>query len=151
MHNYSISLGMEHLKNPPLRCWSTHSITLLDRNMKSGTGYQGYLPSCELHIHSRRSLSGGLAKWKFVDCTCKLCDLEIAHVCYEIGCTITRLERNLRIPRMRNAISRLRKFSDCTEHIKYMLNVQQQGMLSNEIVSPSSDHAMVWSDCKAWV
>ena len=29
-----------------------------------------------------RSLSGILAKLKFVDCACKLCDLKIAHVCY---------------------------------------------------------------------
>ena len=79
----------------------------------AGAGYQGCLPSCKLQIHSRCSLSGGLAKWKFVDCACKLRDLEIAHVCY----AISRLERNLRILRMRNAISRLRKFSDCAEHI----------------------------------
>jgi len=82
MHNYSASLGMKHLKT--LRCSSTHSITLPDRNIEAGAGYQGCLPSCELHIHSRCSLSGGLAKWKLVDCTCKLRDLEIAHVCYAI-------------------------------------------------------------------
>ena len=106
-----------------LRCSSTHSInTLPDRNMEAGAGYQGCLPSCELHIHNRRSLSGGLAKWKFVDCTCKLCNLEIAHVCY----AISRLEHNLRILRMRNAISRLRRFSACTEHM--YLQVSQRAL-----------------------
>ena len=53
--------------------------------MEAGTGYQGCLPSCKLQIHSRRSLSGGLAKWKFVDCACKICDLKIVHLCYAIS------------------------------------------------------------------
>ena len=82
MHNYSVSFGTKRLKNPPFL--NTH-ITLPDRNMEAGAGYQGCLPSCELQIHSRRSVSGGLAKWKFVDCACKLRDLEIAHVCYAIS------------------------------------------------------------------
>ena len=111
MHNYSVSLGTKRLKNPTLLI-NTH-ITLPDRNMEAGAGYQGCLPSCELHIHSRRSLSGVPAKWKFVDCASKLRDLEIAHVCY----AISRLECNLRILRMRNAILRLHKFPDCAEQI----------------------------------
>ena len=45
--------------------------------MEAGAGYQGCLRSCELQIHSRRSISGGLAKWKFVDCARNLRDLEI--------------------------------------------------------------------------
>ena len=36
----------------------------------------------------------------------------------EIACSVSRLERNLGILRMRNAISRLRKFSNCAEHIQ---------------------------------
>ena len=105
-----------------LRCSSTHSITLPDRNMEAGAGYQGCLPSCELHIHSRHSLAGRLAKWKFVDCACKLRNLKIAHVWYALSrLRNSRLECNLRILRMRNAISRLRKFSDCTEHIQIVL------------------------------
>ena len=77
-----------------------------------------------------RSLSGILAKLKFVDCACKLCDLKIAHMCYAIdntycrvyiiyGYALSRLERNFRILRMCNVISWLCKFSDCVEHIYY--------------------------------
>ena len=55
------------------------------------------------------TLSGVLAKLKFIDCAYKSCDLGIAHMCY----AISRLEWNLRILRIRNAISR---FSDCVEH-----------------------------------
>ena len=51
------------------------------------------------------SLSGVQAKLKFVDCACK--------------------SRNLWILRMRNTISRLRKFSDCAEQIHV-----QQGRIS---------------------
>ena len=112
MHNYSVSLSTKRLKNPPLLI-NTH-ITLPDRNMEAGSGYQGCLPSCELQIHSRHSVSGGLANWKFVDCACKLRNLQIEHVWF------TQSQdwlRNLRILKMRNAISRLRKFSDCAEHI----------------------------------
>ena len=78
MHNYSISLSTKRLKNPPLLI-NTH-ITLPDRNTEAGAGYHGCLSSCELQIHSRCSVSGGLANWKFVDCACKLRNLEIAHV-----------------------------------------------------------------------
>ena len=46
------------------------------------------------------------AKWKFIDCASKLRDLEIAQANY----TISRL-------RTCYAISRLRKFPDCAEHI----------------------------------
>ena len=68
-----------------LRCLSTHSITPPDRNMEAGAGYQGCLPSCELHIHSIHLLSGVPAKWKFVDCASKLCNLEIAQANYAIS------------------------------------------------------------------
>ena len=78
MHNYSVLFGTKRLKNPLLFI-NTH-ITLPNRNMEAGAGYQGCRPSCELQIHSRRSVSGELAKWKFVDCACKLRDLDIAHV-----------------------------------------------------------------------
>ena len=91
MHNYSVSLDMKRLKNSLLLINTQHYSSR--RNTEAGATYQGCLPSCELHIHSRRSLSGGLAKWKFVDCACELCNLEIALVCYPI----LRLERNLKI------------------------------------------------------
>ena len=48
-------------------------------------------------------------------------NLQIAHMCYAISRLCTRItqsrdcQRNLGILRMRNAISRLRKFSDCAE------------------------------------
>ena len=47
------------------------------------------------------------------DCALMLRNLEIA----QISCTILRLARSFRIPRMRSAISRLCKFLNCTEHI----------------------------------
>ena len=45
----------------------------------------------------------------FIDCSCKSCNLGIAHMLcnFQIGCSTSRLECNLRILRMRNAISRL--------------------------------------------
>ena len=50
----------------------------------------------------------------FVDCTCKLRHLDTAHITQFLNwlCNL-----NVRILRMRNAISRLCKFSDCAEHI----------------------------------
>ena len=68
------------------------------------------------------SLSGILAKLKFVDCACKLCDLKIAHVCYAIYRRVYIYYLwlcNLRILRMCNVILWLCKFSDCVEHIYY--------------------------------
>ena len=95
MHNYSISLSTKRLKNPPLLI-NTH-ITLPDRNTEAGAGYQGCLPSCELQIHSRCSVSGGLANWKFVDCACKLRDLETAHVWFTQSQDSENAQRNLEI------------------------------------------------------
>ena len=83
--------------------------------MEVDAAYQGCLPSCKLHS---RSLA--------VRCT-GACDLEIAHMRYAISrlrtCVTQSRDclRNLGIPRMRNAISRLCKFPDCTEH-KYLIN-----------------------------
>ena len=84
--------------------------------MEVDAAYQGCLPSCELH--SRSLTVGRTGKVRRLrtrvtqspDCAHVLRNLQIA-------CAISRLERNLGILRMRNAISRLRKFSDCAEHI----------------------------------
>ena len=55
----------------------------------------------------------------YIVCMRNLRNLKIAHY----SCTILRLECNLGILRMRNAISRLRKFSDCVQHTMYTLYV----------------------------
>ena len=87
--------------------------------MEADAAYQGCLPSCKLHS---RSLAVKHTA-KFVDCTC---DLETAHTCYAISRLRTCVMQspdcllNLGILRMRNAISRLRKFSDCTEQIHWV-------------------------------
>ena len=51
MHNYSVSLDMKHLKNSPLLINTQHYSSR--RNMEADATYQGCLPSCKLHIHSR--------------------------------------------------------------------------------------------------
>ena len=89
-----------------LCCSSTHTLLFQIAIWRQAPVIKAVFHPASYKLHSRRSVSGGLAKWKFVDCPCKLRNLEIAHVL-----------RNLRILRMRNAISRLRKFSDCAEHI----------------------------------
>ena len=48
------------------------------------------------------------------DCANVLCSLKI-------GCAISRLASNFGILRMYSAISRLRKFLDCAEHVQYWL------------------------------
>ena len=52
-------------------------------------------------------------------CMRNLHNLKIVHY----SCTISRLECNLGILRMHNAILRLHKFSDCTQHTMYTLYV----------------------------
>ena len=95
------------------------------------------MSSCELHSRSLAvGRTGACAILRLRtcvmqsrDCTHVLCNLEIAHTCYAISRLRTRVTqsrdclRNLGILRMRNAISRLRKFPDCAEHIHYKPNL----------------------------
>ena len=97
----------------------TALLTLPDRNMppmEADAAYQGCLPSCELHS---RSLTVGrtCVQAKFVDCAHAISRL---HTCVtqSLDCL-----RNLGILRMRNTISRLRKFSDCAEHIHVLMRI----------------------------
>ena len=60
--------------------------------------------------------------------------------CRYIICAILRLERNLRILRMHNVILRLRKFSDCVEHI-YCNRI----LLSCKLISYGANHCLVCS------
>ena len=61
-----------------------HSITHFpDHNMlpmEADHAYQGYLPSCELD-RSLSAVEEKLRQFVHLDCACKLCDLEIAHMC----------------------------------------------------------------------
>ena len=98
------------------RCLSIHSITHSSRSQYASHGVdaacQGCLLSCELQVD--HPLSGVQAQAR---------NLEIAHVCHAISRLRTRVTqsrdclRNFGILRMRSAISKLRKFSDCAEHI----------------------------------
>ena len=96
-----------------LRCSSTHSITHSSyggRRRLSSYTVDHLLSSVQVHAILRLR-------------TCGLCNLRIAYMCYPISRLRTRVTqsrdclRNLGIPRMRNAISRLRKFPDCAEHM----------------------------------
>ena len=81
--------------------------------MEADTVYQGCLPSCKLHCRSLtirpkfKVCRLHMQITRSQDCAHVLCNLEIT-------CSILRLECNLGIPRMCNAISRLHKFSNCT-------------------------------------
>ena len=123
---YSSSVAHQH----------TALLALPDRNMppmEVDAAYQGCLPSCELHSRSFTVGRTGAGTYDLEivhswfmqsqGCTHVLCNLEIAHTCY----AISRLpvQSNLRIPRMRNAISRLRKFPDCAEHIYMIINIMR--------------------------
>ena len=116
MHkNYSISFGTKRLRYSPIY---TALLTLLNRNMPPMEADADVFHPASYTV--MRLLSGVTAsKFVDIDCTCKSCDSETVKVLrnFRIGCAISRLERNLRILRMCNAISRLRKFSDCAKHI----------------------------------
>ena len=108
-----VSLGTKCFVNLPLLI-NTQHYPLQDPNMppmEADATYQGCLPFCELHRHDSRFLTVRRYSIKVrvhtrcSDCTNVLCNLWI-------GCVILRL-----ILRMHNAILRLRKFSDCTEHM----------------------------------
>ena len=88
--------------------------------MEADAAYQGYLKSCKL-----------CSRLLAVGCT-GACDLEIAHTCYAIPRLRTCVTQsrdcahmlcNLGIQRMRNTISRLRRFSDCAEHVYTILHI----------------------------
>ena len=66
-----------------------------------------------------KQLASRLVYQLYIVCIRNLRNLKIAHY----SCTISRLECNLGILRMCNAISRLRKFSDCVQHTMYTLYV----------------------------
>ena len=105
MHkNYSVSLGTKRLENLPLLINTQHySLFQITIWMQTMLIKDVYHPASYTVMTVDHSLSGVTAsKFIDIDCACKLCHLEIAHVCY----TILRLERNLRILRMC-------KFSDC--------------------------------------
>ena len=72
-----------------------------------------------MKVRLRMEISQITRSW---DCTRVLRNLEI-------GCTHSRLEHNLKILGMCNAISRLHKFSDCTEHIYFQKATKQGTML----------------------
>ena len=104
------------------RCWSIDDITHSSRShyVTSGAGDHLYkwfpsrertspITSCQPHAKSQvRRLRNTFAQSR--DCANVLRFLRIV-------CTISRLARNFAIPRMRCAISRLRKFLNCAEHI----------------------------------
>ena len=73
--------------------------------MEADAAYQGCLLSCELHSRSLAVRRTGAS------------DLEIAHTWFTQSRDCADVLHNLLIPRMPNAISRLRKFLDCTEQI----------------------------------
>ena len=87
------------------RCSSTHSITHSSRSQYASYGGRRHLSrmsSCELHS---RSLAVGRTGAHAI--------LRLrTHVMQSRDCLC-----NLRIPRMCNTISRLRKFPDCAEHL----------------------------------
>ena len=70
----------ETSQNPPLLINTQHYSSRC--NMEADAAYQGCLPSCELHIHSRSLTFRRTGK---VECACKLRKLEIAHVSYAIS------------------------------------------------------------------
>ena len=89
-------------------------LTLPGRNMEPDATYQGCLLSCELHTVDHL-LSGVQAQAILRLRTRGLRNLGIVHVCHAISRLCTRVTqsrdclRNLEIPRMHNAILRLRK------------------------------------------
>jgi len=122
MHNYSVSLGTKRLRNPPLLINTQHYSSR--RNMEADAAYQSCLPSCELHIHSRSLTFRCTGKVEIRRLRMQIYTISRLRTCLTQLCaqsrdwnTISRLECNLRILRMRNAILRLRKFSDCVEQI----------------------------------
>ena len=122
MHNYSISLGMKRLKNPPLLINTQHYSSRLQYAAYGGRRRLSRLSSILRVTHAQEIAHCRVywQSWKVVDCVCKSHDLEIVHVCYTISrlavYAISRFEHNLRILRVRNTIPRLYKFSDCAEH-----------------------------------
>ena len=95
-----------------LFCLSIHSITLADRNMEGNDTYQGCLPSCELHMHIRCSLSGVLAKLKV-----RRLRMQTTQSWDWLACNLDIWVQSQDLENwMRNAIPRLHKFSDSAEH-----------------------------------
>ena len=64
MHNYSVLLSMKHLKNPLLLINTQHysSRSQYAPMEAEEASYEGCLPSCELHMHSRLVTVGRTGK-----------------------------------------------------------------------------------------
>ena len=125
----------------------TALLTLPDRSMppiamEADAVHQGCLLFCELHsrslavgctaiqllahailrLRTRGLRNLGIAQMcyailGFRECATQSRDLKIAHTWFTQSRDCANVLRNLGIPRMRNAISGLRKFPNCAEHI----------------------------------
>ena len=93
---------------------------------RSGADTSHLLSLLSCHLSSQ--LASHLVYQQQYVCMCNLLTLKIVrYSCAiskscELWCKILRLDHNLRILRMHNVISRLRKFADCMEHIYYPQN-----------------------------
>jgi len=92
-----------HREIPDLWNAPIQGITISESSQLSSVSQLG----CSHPVSPLRSKIALAQSWVCANVLCSL----------KIGCAILRLARNFGILRMRSAISRLRKFLDCTEHI----------------------------------
>ena len=135
MHNYSVSLSTKRLKNSLLLINTQHYSS---RSQYGGRHRLSRLSSILRATHPQQTLTFR-----------RTGKVEIRRLCMQITRSrdCARVVCNLRILRMRNTISRLRKFSDCAEQIHHFKCTDAIDFFAHETVSHTiaSSYRMAWT------